>query len=1245
MPNNIKRNKLNILQNISNFGNIFILLTILIKVQTIWFFKTIPTLRNRYYIITPNNIIFLNNDYNNYDIKVQFNNEQMIESEEDYEKISYGRFNNITLDQPHLLIIKNYVYALSDSGNIYCNKFINEINSGFSSITPIKIVSLKNYFIIGLISANNKLLLYVNQNAGVGDCSYTNLFTKEYDIYIDSKSMNCYYNIYLICFYNYSNELFSSIFNVDTNNLNDIKIEHSSSNKIYNGGAKVIKSIFSSELNKFFICYINNANNCYCLIYDKNTNEWGNPTNYLKNCINKLYSLNIQYFDSLNYYILSCFQTEKQFSFIKLDNNFEIIDEEENRNYLVNESLIEDCSSFSLGSLVNDTNNANDNVKVFGICNTEIKKYEIQKGQFILTSIQTTILTTIAKQIPTTTLTTIVNKINTTIPTTTLTTFINKIPTTFQTTINKIPTTIPITTFTTIANIIPTTIPTTIFTTSTYKIPITISAITFTTITNKIHTTIPTTSITTISNKIPKIPTTTFTTIPNKIPSIKIITTALISSQNKSPTTLIRTAKLTTNNNIIFTTFPYTSLNSINNIIPIIIIKETQNKTKEELLNNIEEVMENYKLDKIYEIFGNDYNIKISPINAREYQSISTYINFANCENILRKENNISSSSTLTVYQIEIDSPFEQSLNKRIEYAVFNENKTRLDLSVCQNEKIEINYQLTEAKVNQTKVNYYSKLGIDVFDIKNEFFHDICYPYSERDSDIILKDRVSDIYENYSMCDNNCEYNGINYSTNTIICICNVKTNLNSTYEPPYLNKILLNTFKDSNLAVIKCHKLVLDFRNKSNNIGFWIFLFLIIIHIPIYIYYFIYNISPIQRYIISEMNKFGYLINIYNPIKNLKSKIKHFESSHKKISDSLKNDISEKIMFKENSFKKILDLNKYKRNKNIRKTVCYSKNLKKIFVKRNDKKDNNIKRKNNRSITYKILNKNYFIIFGSKKNLGEVNIKNNKNISSKYYSLIHIDVNNSIKRSLKSNIILDNYNFKMAVNNDKRSFWRIFYICLLAKENIMNIILFKTPLDLKPIRFCLFLFNYSSDLAFNTIFYSNDNISDKYHYEGNSLLMFSLVNNIIQIITSSLVSMLLIISFQNLIDSRGDFEDVFKEEEDKLRKNKDYKVNKKRKINIILQIRHICLKLKNKIITFFILEFLIMLFFFYFVTAFCEVYKKTQISWIYDFFTSFLLSFFAEIFCSWILAIFYHISIRYEINLIYKIVIFFYNL
>ena len=138
---------------------------------------------------------------------------------------------------------------------------------------------------------------------------------------------------------------------------------------------------------------------------------------------------------------------------------------------------------------------------------------------------------------------------------------------------------------------------------------------------------------------------------------------------------------------------------------------------------------------------------------------------------------------------------------------------------------------------------------------------------------------------------------------------------------------------------------------------------------------------------------------------------------------------------------------------------------------------------------------------------------------------------------------------------------------------------------------------------------------------------------------------MVLLNSFEHMIDSRGDFEDIFKEEEYKMRKNNDYKVNKKRKINIILKIRYICLKLKRKILFFFILEFLLMLFFYYFVTAFCEVYKNTQVSWLFDFFSSFWFSLLAEILMAWILAIFYYFSIRYKLNVVYKIVIFFYNL
>ena len=98
--------------------------------------------------------------------------------------------------------------------------------------------------------------------------------------------------------------------------------------------------------------------------------------------------------------------------------------------------------------------------------------------------------------------------------------------------------------------------------------------------------------------------------------------------------------------------------------------------------------MEDYDIGKIYEIFGSDYKVKISPINTNIYNNISTYINFSRCENILREKNKLSSSSILTVYQIEIDNYYEKSLVNDVEYAVFNENKELLDLSVCNNEFI-----------------------------------------------------------------------------------------------------------------------------------------------------------------------------------------------------------------------------------------------------------------------------------------------------------------------------------------------------------------------------------------------------------------------------------------------------------------------------------------------------------------------------------------------------------------------------
>ena len=698
-----------------------------------------------------------------------------------------------------------------------------------------------------------------------------------------------------------------------------------------------------------------------------------------------------------------------------------------------------------------------------------------------------------------------------------------------------------------------------------------------------------------------------------------------------------------------------------------IVIQERSNKTKEEIIEKLDNGMDNYDIGKIYEIFGSDYNIKISPINSNIYENISTTINFSNCENILRSKNELSQSSILTVYQIEINNVYEQSLINDVEYAVFNENKTRLDLSVCEKEVIIINYQLNISAINLTKVNYYSELGIDIFNIKDDFFNDICYSYSEHNSDMILNDRVSDIYENYSICENNCEYDKINITDNTVTCKCSVKTKADAVVEPPNLVTIIRDSFEDSNVGVIKCYKLVFNFRNKHKNLGFWIFTFLILFHIPLVIYYFIYNIEPIKIFILNEMEKFHYLYQIKNPRKKT-------DVSKNKNKNKNKKNTNYHVTFRtgshnENSSYRVMVLtNNNKKNKtnkfNEKKVAFNEVNIPKVnsskhcnankseLLRINQKNTSKTliekARHNNKSyakINEKLLTKNS-LNNNQKRNLTNINKINHNSKGKNKYSLIQIDANNSSNtKPLSSDIILDNYDFETAIKYDKRKFSKILYICLLGKDNIINIIFFKTPLDIQSIRICNFIFIISCDLAFNAIFYSNEKISDKYHYNGNNIFLFTIINNSIISLISSVVGLVLTNALQCLFNYRGNFEDVFKNEERKLRKNKDYKVNKKAKKEIMDELIRNFNKLKCKIIIFFISEFTIMLFFYFFVTAFCEVYKSTQINWIEDFFSSFVISFAAGILESFILAIFYFISLKIRSKVIYKIIIFIYNL
>ena len=1131
---------------------------ILIRIESLPYLQPLPAIDNRYYIVFSRGIMFLNNFYNNFDWKHEFADDQIITSEEESEKISLKNFNDDI--EKGLLIVKDYIYGLSLRGNIFCYKKLDEINGLLSVVVPISCSRTICYYVVALKNANNDIVLYLyenDSNVSGSTCGTTLVFSVEFNLLVSSDNINCHYGNSFICFYeNEENLIVANYFNIDLNNK---KIEISSSYPQENEGAKFIKSIMSLDGTKYYICYTKDDKNGDCLIFDLSTNKWSEPINYLNNCLLKLSSLNIKLFDSLNYILLSCFQSETMLQIIKFNNNFEMMEDEQNGVFYLDESLVHDCTEYSLSSLVNDTDQ--NIIKIFGNCDYTAQKYEIIKAQ----------------DEP----------------------------------------------------------PTTIYSTIIITLP----------------------------------ETTVITTLPESTNLYNPEISTIHNSDSTYTSNSAYSSDTTHSSQVTDSSTASSSSNSIDEEGSNIILINSDD-TKEDILNNINNALDNYDLGKNYEIFGDDYKIKIGKINSNTYENIYTYIDFSSCEKELRNTQQLSDSYLLTVFQMEIDNPSNKRLIDDVKYSIFNEDKQLMDLSVCQKEDIVIHYQLNTSMVNIEKVNHYNELGIDVFNIEDDFFNDVCYPHSENGADMILKDRVSDIYENYSLCENNCKYISVNLTLNLSTCKCSIKTTVDSKTESPALSKIIRDTFKDSNLAVIICYKLVFRLKGKFDNYGFWIFTIVVLLHFPLFIHYLRFNIFYIRKFIFSEMSKYKYWNGFNSPTKR---------KARKKI--SLEYD--KNIISKEKDSKSNMKLKTYKSKKQFKKGSKCKINENKSGTTDfdfdfNSKKNLSIKNKNkliekvknkikNEKLSnnillfdYKVYNKNYINVEGKKcknsssstltKNNGKnksqkINIKERRR-ALKLYSLIQMDADNSTNFTPNSsNMILDIYDYNLAIHYDKRSFWRIFYICLIAKENILNILMFKTPLDIQSLRICLFIFTYSCDLAFNTIFYSNENISDKYHYRGKHIVIFTIVNNFVQSLISSIVSIIIVNIFQNLIDSRGKFEEIFREEEQKMRNNRNYKVNKSTKFKIKEEIRKISSKLKLKIIIYMIVEFIFLLFFYYFVTAFCEVYKQTQMSWLLDFFISFLVSIGIEISEALTLAIFYILALQYKLKIIYKIVIFLYNI
>ena len=688
-------------------------------------------------------------------------------------------------------------------------------------------------------------------------------------------------------------------------------------------------------------------------------------------------------------------------------------------------------------------------------------------------------------------------------------------------------------------------------------------------------------------------------------------------------------------------------------------VKKSSTKSIEEIIENLDEMMKESDPDQSYIINGDGYTVILKDID--EYIEDSTVnIDFAKCEEKLKA--NLPEGTKLRIAQLNLQKDDKNSFTDQVEYRVYDENGNPLDLSVCKDVDINIEYEITDfSNLDLDLIKKFADMGVDVFNIKDEFFNDICRPYSDDDSksDMILSDRVSDIYQNVSACDGECEYEGFDMEKLSFKCNCEVKQEISIEPEKSNFASSITSAFLDSNFGVIKCYKLVFSFKGKLKNAGFWIFTIFTIFHIIIYIYYCNGGLIPIKNYIKREMKANGYIVNNY---KINKDKTVHFSTENNNLQTKNNNNPPKKretqtepktnpiklilYKFKKDKSNSINDENDFGDKAYEKKTEVFGSELetKKDFrkVKFNKKR---IRTKNLNNMIANTQSSEIIVDVNEDVKVNKYKRKAAKRKTQGVDHLISMNARNtSIYVPKNSNYNLDNYNYEEAIQYETRSFWKIYFIYLMSKEGILNTFYYKQPLELMPLRILIFIFSNACDIALNCFFYLSDNISDKYHYEGKSAILFSLTNNITISLVSSIVGYCLIYFSTSLVQSTDKITSLFRDEEERLKKDKKYKVRTEKNMDMLTEIKKIFKCLKLKIYIFLVIEALLMLFFFYYVTAFCHVYASTQTSWLLDSLTSYGISLLTAFVLSFVMTIFYIIAVKCKCKILYKITLFIYS-
>ena len=679
-----------------------------------------------------------------------------------------------------------------------------------------------------------------------------------------------------------------------------------------------------------------------------------------------------------------------------------------------------------------------------------------------------------------------------------------------------------------------------------------------------------------------------------------------------------------------------------------------------ELLKNLSNNNDNKQVQINDGVTINVYSTDVDSSTITNINPNLTYIDLGECQYKINEYYNLPKTNKLYMLVLDVSQRTVSSTINNCEYKIYLENGTLIEnvQEICGNYSISMSSLITDQELGKysTALELVKNFGYDIYDSTDVFYHDSCSPAYINNNDITISDRRSDFYLiNISICNDGCVYNRTDYENNRTICNCNQGgssyENNTETLETEEDNGDFFSYIADKiNYKVFKCYKII---GNKNlyfiNNIGLYISGTFIIISIIDFIIFAICYRRRVNKILFNDIS----IIDENKNKKNDKEENKNNDSKTKnnnndigtkcggnspKSSDNLKNNKED------NNNNKLLNIKEKKENtieinnpppkKNeYNEEEIYEKAKEDFDVKSENKKINNI-------IKEKSDNENNIINIELKNNEEEKKDKSNEHTSLRLLPNRSIIQNLNLRKSRKNSLYLsksfslshlivindqidpsdyNNLPYTQALRIDKRQFWEIFYIIFLNKIDIIQIMVYRDEFQAIEILINVYIISLASDLFLNSLLYNDDVISQKYHSNGEldaiTEWFLSALSNIISFF------------FMRLINKLTFYNEYFSLIRKEI-KNKD-----ELKKAAVLGYKIV----RTKMFFFVIVSLCVHLLIFYYLSLFCAIFPKSQISFIKNFGIGILQSMMVSVCVAFIVAFCRRIGLSFRMKNLYE--------